>query len=106
MFNIGISDLEKDVGNAFSDFADDIKFFKLMLHQDDQNKWRMLEKTMSVKRSDTEFHSEQNVKQYIRGSNQNWTNRMSEVKLTMESRKRAYRPLFSNIVDQQTAVYL
>lgn len=55
------------MGNAFSDFADDIKFFKLMLHQDDQNKWRMLEKTMSVKRSDIEFHSEQNVKQYIQG---------------------------------------
>jgi len=52
---------------AFSDFADDIQFFRLMLHQDDQNKWRMLEKTMSVKWSDIEFYSEQNMKQYIQG---------------------------------------
>lgn len=44
-----MSDLEKDVGNAFSDFAGDIKFFRLILHQHDQNKWWMLEKTMSVK---------------------------------------------------------
>jgi len=33
-----ISDLEKDVGNAFFGFPDDIKFCRLMIGQDDQNK--------------------------------------------------------------------
>lgn len=37
LFNIGISDLEKGVGNAFSDFADDIKYFRLVACLDDQN---------------------------------------------------------------------
>lgn len=49
LFNIVISDLEMDVGNAFFGFPDVIKFFRLVIGQDDQNKWQMLEKIKSVK---------------------------------------------------------
>lgn len=36
VFNIVISDLGTDVGNAFFGFADDIELFRLMICQDDQ----------------------------------------------------------------------
>lgn len=38
LFNIGISDVEKGPGNAFSDLVDDIKLLSVMICQDDQNK--------------------------------------------------------------------